>query len=109
MHKRDMWIMVDVVANHMGPIGEDYSQLDYFTNPADYHANCEIRQQDFLNDQWRVENCRLAGLPDLNSESDFVQKEMYRWIDWLIEEYDIDGLRIDTIPEVPKFFWQKFQ
>ena len=23
--------------------------------------------------------------------------------------YNIDGLRIDTIPEVPKWFWKKFQ
>lgn len=24
-HKRDIWIMVDVVANHMGPIGNDFN------------------------------------------------------------------------------------
>ena len=25
----------------------------------------------------------------------------------LIVEYDIDGLRIDTVPEVPKWFWKE--
>jgi len=24
LHKRDMWVMVDVVANHMAPIGTDF-------------------------------------------------------------------------------------
>ena len=26
-HKRDIWIMVDIVANHVGPVGTDYGQI----------------------------------------------------------------------------------
>jgi len=72
MHKRDMWIMVDVVGNHMGPVGTDYRTIKQFTNPSDYHAYCDINQEDYTGNQWRVENCRLAGLPDLNTESNYV-------------------------------------
>ena len=50
-----------------------------------------------------------ADLPDLNTESESVQNELYDWIDWMVTEYDIDGLRIDTIPEVPQWFWKTFQ
>lgn len=30
------------------------------------------------------------------------------WIKELVSKYQIDGLRIDTIPEVPKWFWSEF-
>lgn len=26
-HNRNIWVMVDVVANHVGPVGTDYSQI----------------------------------------------------------------------------------
>lgn len=109
MHKRDIWMMVDVVANHVGPVGTDYSSIKQFGQDGDYHEYCDIDGGDFTTNQWKVENCRLAGLPDLNSESPYVQKTLNDWIDWLVTEYDVDGLRIDTIPEVPKFFWDGFQ
>lgn len=104
-----MWIMVDVVANHVGPIGTDYSSLSPFNSPDHYHDYCSINQEDFTGNQWRVENCRLAGLPDLKQENDWVKNQLLDWIDWLVSTYDIDGLRIDTIPEVPKWFWKEFQ
>ena len=53
----------------------------------------------------RVQKCRLASLADLNQENPFVEDELYKWIRFLITEYEIDGLRIDTVPEVPKQFW----
>lgn len=56
----------------------------------------------------KVQNCRLASLADLNHENPYVQEELLRWIHFMINEYDIDGLRIDTVPEVPKAFWKNF-
>ena len=47
MHRRDMWIMVDVVANHVGPIGTDYSSLSPFNKAEHYHDYCTINQEDF--------------------------------------------------------------
>jgi len=58
----DIWVMVDVVGNHVGPVGNDFSQISPFNSGDHYHSNCDI--QDW-NNQWQVENCRLAGLPDL--------------------------------------------
>ncbi len=34
--------MVDVVANHVGPVGTDYSQITPFNLPEHYHDYCEI-------------------------------------------------------------------
>lgn len=30
------------------------------------------------------------------------------WIKGLVQKYDLDGLRVDTVPEVPKWFWKQF-
>lgn len=37
-----------------------------------------------------------------------MENELYKWIRYLITEFNIDGLRIDTVPEVPKWFWKNF-
>eukprot|EP00343_Euplotes_focardii_P008497 CAMPEP_0205822688 /NCGR_PEP_ID=MMETSP0206-20130828/13615_1 /ASSEMBLY_ACC=CAM_ASM_000279 /TAXON_ID=36767 /ORGANISM="Euplotes focardii, Strain TN1" /LENGTH=394 /DNA_ID=CAMNT_0053119183 /DNA_START=225 /DNA_END=1409 /DNA_ORIENTATION=+ len=109
LHKRNMWIMVGVVANHMGPVGQDYSGINPFNQPEHYHDYCIINAEDFGNDQWRVENCRLADLPDLKQENKYVRKTLLSWISNLVKKYNIDGLRIDTIPHMPKDFWKEFQ
>ena len=62
-HKRGMYVMVDVVANHVAPVGEDYRTINPFNRDEHYHENCDI---DFTNpDQKQKEDCRLADLPDL--------------------------------------------
>jgi len=107
-HKRGMWVMVDVVANHVAPVGTDYRTIVPFNKPEHYHDYCEISNEDFKHNQWRVENCRLAQLPDLKQENEWVQSVLLSWVRNLVKNYDIDGLRIDTVPEVPKSFWQKY-
>ena len=82
-HNRDIWVMVDVVANH-------------------------VDINDWSN-QWQVENCRLSGLPDLKQENEWVAQTLLDWISDIISKYNIDGIRIDTIMEVPKTFWDSFR
>jgi len=55
-----------------------------------------------------VENCRLACLPDLAQENSYVRDYLKNWIKNLVETYKFDGIRIDTIPEVPKDFWSEY-
>ena len=105
-HNRDIWVMVDVVANHVGPVGTDYSQVYPFNSADHYHDYCDIN--DWSN-QWQVENCRLSGLPDLKQENEWVAQTLLDWISDIISKYNIDGIRIDTIMEVPKTFWDSFR
>ena len=105
-HEKDIWVMVDVVANHVGLVGVDYSRIYPFNLPEYYHSTCQITN---WNNQWQIENCRLSDLPDLNHENKYVEKTLLNWIHDLVKKYDIDGLRIDTILEVPKWFWDKFR
>jgi alpha-amylase len=98
--------MVDVVANHVGPVGTDYSKINPFNLAEHYHDICDIYD---WNNQWQVENCRLASLPDLKQENWWVTQKLEEWIHDLVIKYNIDGIRIDTIVEVPKWFWDRFR
>ena len=104
-HSKDIWVMVDVVANHVGPVGTDYSRINPFNSADHYHDYCDIID---WNNQWQVENCRLAGLPDLKQENEWVATTLCSWVKELVSKYNFDGVRIDTVPEVPKWFWNDF-
>ena len=38
--------MLDVVANHVGPVGTDYSKINPFNKAEYYHQRCEIEHWD---------------------------------------------------------------
>ena len=35
-HKRDIWVMLDVVANHVGPVGHDFSRITPFNKKENF-------------------------------------------------------------------------
>ncbi|GAM40729.1 alpha-amylase [Talaromyces pinophilus] len=110
LHARDMYLMVDVVANHMGYAGAgpdvDYSVFTPFNSQDYFHAYCEITDYSNLT---MVEECwegdTIVSLPDLDTESTDVQNMWYSWIPELVSNYSIDGLRLDSALEVQKDFW----
>ncbi|KAL5333084.1 glycoside hydrolase superfamily [Aspergillus crustosus] len=103
-HDKGIYVMADVVANHMGsPISDNQPEL--LSQDSSYHSDCTI---DY-SDQSSVEDCRIASdLPDLNTESSEVRELFQTWISWLVAEYDFDGLRIDTVKHVEKDYWPGF-
>ena len=103
-HAKGIWVMVDVVANHSAPIGDDFSQIYPLNQSSHYHSDCDIN----WNNQSSVENCRLAGLPDLNQDNSYVRQYLKDWVKNLVSTYGFDGIRIDTIPEVPANFWSEY-
>ena len=76
-HSMGMWVMVDVVANHVAPVGMDFSQIYPLNQPYHYHDPCNI---DDWNNQWQVEHCRLADLPDLDQSQPWVRQYLKDWI-----------------------------
>mmetsp|Transcript_37819 Transcript_37819/g.44102 ORF Transcript_37819/g.44102 Transcript_37819/m.44102 type:complete len:470 (-) Transcript_37819:161-1570(-) len=104
-HEKGIWVMVDVVANHVGPVGMDFSRISIFNSSAHYHARCQIVN---WKDQNEVEYCRLSDLPDLDQSNPFVKDTLLHWINYLVTEYEFDGIRIDTIPEINPSFWVEF-
>nr|ASA45799.1 Amy13A [Evansstolkia leycettana] len=110
LHDRGMYLMLDVVANHMGYAGAgntvDYSVFDPFDSSSYFHPYCLI--SDYSN-QTNVEDCWLGdttvSLPDLNTTETAVQNIWYNWVAGLVANYSVDGLRIDTVKHVQKPFW----
>ncbi|KAL2826137.1 glycoside hydrolase superfamily [Aspergillus cavernicola] len=103
-HENGMYVMADVVANHMGsPISNNSPEP--LNQESSYHSDCTI---DYSN-QGSIEDCRITGdLPDVNTQSSEIRSLFQEWISWLVEEYQFDGLRIDTVKHVEKDFWPGF-
>ncbi|OJJ55916.1 hypothetical protein ASPSYDRAFT_92119 [Aspergillus sydowii CBS 593.65] len=110
LHDRGMYLMLDVVANHMayaGPGGStDFSIFTPFNSASYFHSYCPINNYD---DQWQSENCYLGdnivSLTDLNTQNSEVRSIWYDWVKDIVSEYSIDGLRLDTVKHVEKDFW----
>ena len=105
-HAKGLYVMLDVVANHTG----DFQPSNGFAAPPFdnfdwYHHNGDVQN---YNDQWWVENGDVAGLDDLNQENPATAGELKNWISWLRTQAGVDGLRVDTVKHVPKWFWRDF-
>ncbi|KAL7265920.1 hypothetical protein RUND412_011550, partial [Rhizina undulata] len=101
---RGMYMMIDVVANHMG----DAAYTDYtpFNAESYFHSYCVI--SDYTN-QTNVEVCRITSdLPDIDTTDTSIRTIFQNWISDLVSTYKIDGLRIDTVKHVEKDFWTGF-
>ena len=116
LHRRDMWLMVDVVANHMASLDMvrgNYSRLIPFDRPEYYHdcngcdPQCNIADWVPPN-MTQIEHCRISGLMDLNQSLPLVRTTLINWIHDLVANYSIDGLRIDTFHLVKGEFWTEF-
>ncbi|GAW04971.1 glycoside hydrolase family 13 protein [Lentinula edodes] len=117
LHDRGMYLMVDIVVNHLvaNPTSDsqpqtfDYSLLQPFGGADCFHSECFISD---YNNQTNVEQCWLgySGLPllDLDTENSTTVNIMYNWIKNLVSDYSIDGLRVDTVKHVRKDFWPEF-
>lgn len=61
-----------------------------------------------VHDMDCITTCRLAGLADLDQNNPDVSNKLLEWIKDLVQKYNIEGLRIDTVPEVYTYFWSSF-
>ncbi len=47
-------------------------------------------------------------MPDLNTESPAVIKTLHHWVATMVQHFQIDMIRIDTVKHVRKSFWPDF-
>lgn len=105
-HRRDIWVMADVVYNHVGNCNNDlfnYSCITTFPLAEYYHDYCEIN--DYGNTT-EVMDCRLLGLPDLDQTNSYVNKTLLDWAVWYQKNFDFDGYRVDTVKHIDHPFWK---
>ncbi|GFP52917.1 alpha-amylase A type-3 [Trichoderma asperellum] len=103
-HSKGFYMMVDVVANHMGNANITDDSPSPLNQDSSYHTKCDI---DF-NNQTSVENCWLAGLPDLDTQSPTIRSLYQDWVSNLVSTYGFDGVRIDTVRHVEQDYWPGF-
>lgn len=109
LHARGMYLMLDVVINHFGS-ATAYPEVNEttfvpFNSSSFFHPYCvaSIRNATSITDCWLD-----AYLPDVATEQPVVQEAFATWIQWLVPEYGIDGLRLDTLLQLDKASLQAF-
>ncbi|KXL47920.1 carbohydrate-binding module family 20 protein [Acidomyces richmondensis BFW] len=121
LHNRGMYLMVDIVVNHMGyycgkaedghcgPQGTiDYSIYNPFNSEKYFHPFCEINYNNATSILVCWEGDEIVPLPDLRTENTTVQSMFDTWITELVKNYTIDGLRIDSLQQSGSFFFPSF-
>ncbi|TFK42785.1 glycoside hydrolase family 13 protein [Crucibulum laeve] len=108
LHKRDMYLMVDVVVNNVmaTSLSPDYSTY-MFKDSSMYHPYCPIQWGNTTSEQHCWLGDEKVPLPDLDTTNPTVISQYGDWIQDLVKEYDIDGLRIDGA-HVQMDFWPGF-
>ncbi|KZT74255.1 glycoside hydrolase family 13 protein [Daedalea quercina L-15889] len=109
LHRRGMYLMVDVVVNNVMATSTTPDLSTFlFQDESQYHTYCPI---DWTNDT-SIIDCWLGDttvtLPDVNTQDPDVVSAYQSWITGLVQEYNIDGLRIDAAKHVNTDFWPKF-
>ncbi|KAJ3045030.1 hypothetical protein HDV00_012452 [Rhizophlyctis rosea] len=104
---RDIWVMLDIVLNHVGPGPISQISPTLFNSPYSYHEQCVI--SDAPETQPRLEQCRLGSgdgsLPDLNTEDNLVVQYLTDWTKNIVSKYKFNGLRLDAAKHIRKDFW----
>ena len=107
-HSKDIWVMVDVVANHVGYVDNwNYTSIVPFSDASFYNPYSDCATVD-PTDEIAFQTCWLSGLPDLDQSHPFVRDTLLAWVKDFVQTYGFDGLRIDTVPHVSKEFWSEF-
>ncbi|KAG4433656.1 hypothetical protein IFR05_010859 [Cadophora sp. M221] len=113
LHDRGMYLMVDIVTNHMGYLGcgtcVDYSVFNPFNSKSYYHDFCLINYNDVNSIKTCWEGDNTVSLPDLRTEDLDVLGVWKTWIKDLVAKYSIDGLRLDSAQQVENAFLSPFE
>jgi alpha-amylase len=117
LHKRDMYLMVDVVVNNFAapynnttpqPI-VDYSKFNPLNDEKYFHKYCNVTEWDNATN---YQDCWLypygVALADVDTEAPAVVDMLGKWVKELVSNYSIDGLRIDAAKHVNDAFLPQF-
>lgn len=109
LHRRDMYIMVDVVVNNVmaTSTNPDYSKY-FFKDASMYHSYCPVQWGNTTSEQACWLGDKNVSLPDVDTTNPAVIVKYGTWIQDLVQEYDIDGLRLDAAKHVQMAFWPQF-
>lgn len=112
LHKRGMRIVLDAVFNHCGinfePFqdvvknGENSKYADWFHIDS-FPVNIKKNKHNYKT------FAQVTEMPKLNTSSEGLRKYLIDVSKYWIEEFDIDGWRLDVSDEIEHDFWREFR
>jgi glycosidase len=106
-HQKGLKVVQDAVYNHVGsyhhtvtdpPMKEWLHQWDSFTNTNYKDQTLFDPYASALDKKKMVDGWFTREMPDLNQENPYVANFLIQHAIWSVEEFGIDGWRIDTYP-----------
>lgn len=114
IHARGMYLMLDVVANHMASPGSfndtHWKSFNPFNSSAYFHSPCWPDDSNTTS----VQVCMTGDtegkvtLADLRTEDADVRQILGAWIQDTVDKYQVDGLRLDSAKAIEPEFWTGF-
>ncbi|KAF8510219.1 alpha-amylase [Hysterangium stoloniferum] len=106
LHRRGMYLMVDLVLNNVMATSLTPNYSDYFFKDASqYHSYCPIDWGNRTSEMHCWLGDIVVPLPDVDTENPSVIQGYQSWIKGFVQEFSIDGLRLDGKRHAPLDFW----
>ncbi|TYJ55528.1 hypothetical protein B9479_003800 [Cryptococcus floricola] len=117
LHGRGMYLMTDIAINALSSTSYTLTSDSLsaanngtllFKDPANYHERCQIDYSDEVSIRhcWLAEgdNNGAVAMMDLKTEDDTVAGVLKDWAKDYVDNYDIDGFRVDASRHMGKNF-----
>lgn len=111
-------VIQDQVANHTGPYhrwAENPPTQTWWNGTLANHPNNNWQKWTAMNPRatYQTQSRNIDGwfidiLPDFNQGDTEVEKYLIQNSLWWLENVGFDAIRMDTLPHVPRSFWQKW-
>ncbi|MGB8259133.1 MAG: alpha-amylase family glycosyl hydrolase, partial [Terracidiphilus sp.] len=118
LHARGMKLVIDLVPNHIGslsPFLADPPTPTWIHGTAASHTHSEGDFNSLVDphappaaSRKLVEGWFVDSMPDMNQDDPLAAKYLIQNALWWVETAQIDAIRIDTFPYVPRTFWREY-
>lgn len=117
-HQSGFVVLQDQVVNHTGPYhvwADDPPTPDWFNGTVANHTSNNWQKWTTMNPRatYQTQRRNIDGwfidiLPDLNQNNPEVEKYLIQNSLWWIAQTGFDAVRMDTLPHVPRSYWEKW-
>ncbi len=117
-HALGLKVIQDQVANHTGPYHDwanDPPTATWWNGTVENHISNNWQKWTAMNpratrqtQKRNIDGWFIDILPDFNQDDPEVEKYLIQNSIWWLEMNGFDAIRMDTLPHVPRTFWQKW-
>lgn len=109
-HEKGIRVMLDAVFNHSGFFFEPFQDVFNQGKRSKYLDWFYVRSFPISHDKPNYDTFAFTGdMPKLNTENPEVKRYLLDVAAYWIQEFDIDGWRLDVANEVDHQFWRDFR